>query len=267
MKGLKINANKAHAEDSLFVFINEHKNTITELNLLGGEPLLQKQNLSLFELLPTQKYYILTNLTTDIPNNKIAEKLLTMPDVHWGVSFETVYDRFEYVRHGGEWSRLNSNIRYIKDSGEVQTLNAHPLYCSYSAFNLGEFYDYLLSTTDFNEAYWCVLHNTDGLNVFTLPSKMKEKAIRELERCIDNYKDTRFDMSALENIKNTLIENLNEDLNKTERQKEELQLQQITSVKNFIEWTKKIEEMHRNKTHTFCELWPHFHNELISYLS
>ena len=39
-------------------------------------PLLQKQNNHLLDLLHDKRYYILTNLSVDVPNNPIAKKLL-----------------------------------------------------------------------------------------------------------------------------------------------------------------------------------------------
>ena len=60
IKGIKVNANKATAEDSMFALIEESTGIIEELYLLGGEPLLQKQNNRLLDILNDKKYYILS---------------------------------------------------------------------------------------------------------------------------------------------------------------------------------------------------------------
>jgi len=41
--------------------------------MLGGEPLLQRQNIKLFEMMKDQEidYYILTNLSVDLEKNEV----------------------------------------------------------------------------------------------------------------------------------------------------------------------------------------------------
>ena len=77
IKGIKVNSNKEHAEDSIFSFIEKHKDSIINIQLLGGEPLLQKPNNRLIDIVPDSNYYILTNLSTELKNNGIAKKLLS----------------------------------------------------------------------------------------------------------------------------------------------------------------------------------------------
>ena len=274
IKGVVVNANKEHAEDTMFAFLDDHKNTITNLRLLGGEPLLQKQNLKLFEILPTQNYYILTNLSTDVPNNPIAGKLLTMPNVFWGVSFETIGERFEYVRHGADWKKLNDNLLHLENCG-IKKINTHPVYCTYSAFSLMEYYDFITSRKVFNEIHWSVLNNIDGLNVFTLPGKMREKAIKEMENCINTYKDvnddgrtaavTRFGTHELADIKDSLIKSLDDYNIKSPKEQQDEYLRREQSKRTFIQWTATMQEQHKTKKNTFQELWPevtHMLNEI-----
>jgi len=90
IKGIKVNANKETAEGSIFALIDKHRETIVSINLLGGEPLLQKQNLRLLDVLPEKQYYVLTNLSVDVRNNKIMERLLKNENASIGISFDTV---------------------------------------------------------------------------------------------------------------------------------------------------------------------------------
>ncbi len=249
-KGIKVNANKAEAEDSLFTLISENINTVDSietLNLLGGEPLLQKQNHRLIDLLPNKNYYILTNLSIDLPNNTIAPKLIANPNVGWGVSFDTVGSRFEYVRHGADWNTFVANLRYLHTEGP-KLINAHPLYCTYSALNLCEYYDFIDSEGYFDEVYWTVLQNIRSLNVFKLPDNFKHKALAELDKCIAKYSGTKYDMSALENIRTQLITTIG-------RKGDEW----LVKKKEFVEWTNSIEVKYLNdKKYSFNELWPEF---------
>lgn len=250
LKGIKVNANKSEAEDSLFTLISENVNTVDSietLNLLGGEPLLQKQNHKLIELLPNKNYYILTNLSIDLPNNTIAPKLIANPNAGWGVSFDTVGPRFEYVRHGAEWTTFVANLRFLNSQGP-KLINAHPLYCTYSALNLCEYYEFIIGEGYFDEVYWTVLQNIRSLNVFKLPDNFKHKALAELDRCITKYGGGKYDMTALENIRSQLITTIG-------RTGDEW----LVKKKEFNEWKHTVEVKYLNdKKYSFDELWPDF---------
>jgi MoaA/NifB/PqqE/SkfB family radical SAM enzyme len=246
IKGIKINANKADVEDSLFTLIAENTNSVNSIetvNLLGGEPLLQKQNHRLIDLLPEKNYYILTNLSIDLPNNTIAPKLIANPNAQWGISFDTIGPKFEYVRHGANWSTFVDNLRYLKKQG-VPIINAHPLYCTYSAFDLCEYYDFIISEGYFNEVYWTALQNIYNLNVFKLPPALKSKAFDELNRCISKYENSGYDMSALISIRSQLELRLNDKTGYVTRPQ-------------LDEWLNTLEVKQLNdKKYLFADLWP-----------
>ena len=157
IKGIKVNANKDIAEEKVFSFIEENmkKNPDVKynVNLLGGEPLLQKPNSKLLDTISSRSdIYILTNLTVPLETNKIASKLLEGDNVAWGISFETIGKRFEHVRYGGDWDQLVKNLRYLRDS-KVRSIDSHPLYCVYSAFNLVEYMEFIAEEGYFNKQY------------------------------------------------------------------------------------------------------------------
>ena len=244
IKGIKVNTLNELNEESLLLYIDKNKAGIETVDLLGGEPLLQKQNLRLAEMLPDKKYYMLTNLATPVQSNRIAEKLLDIEDMSWGISFENIGDRFEYVRHGAKWNQFLNNIEYIKTRRPNLITNAHPLYCTYSAFNLVEYYDYVLSENIFQGIYWCIIQNIDGLNVLNLSSKLKEIAINEIEKCETRFKNET-GIDHLIDIKQKLIDSVDQNQNKS-----------------FINWTKQIEQQ-QGKTTTFKQLWPELYQNLI----
>lgn len=240
IKGLKVNTLNEVNQESLFQLIEKSKDTITDINLLGGEPLLQKQNLRLVEILKDKKYYVLTNLAVPFSSNPIANKLLSEPNVDWGISFETIGKRFEYVRHNADWDVFNNNLSYVRSKAPDVTINAHPLYCTYSAFNLVEYYEYVLGNSAFNEIYWCVIRNIDGLNVFKLPKNLKELAIKEIEKCEERFPGAS-GIDHLTDIRKKLIDSL-DDKYKVET--------------DFNKFTAEIEKVLSNKEFSFNELWP-----------
>jgi MoaA/NifB/PqqE/SkfB family radical SAM enzyme len=250
IKGIKVNANKETAEEKIFTFIenqvNQH-NKLLQVRLLGGEPLLQKQNVRLLNTIKNNsKIYILTNLTVPLETNKVAQLLLENNNVTWGVSFETVNKRFEYVREGGKWDQLLSNLRLLHSKNK--TIDSHPLYCLYSAFNLVEYYDFLDSEGCFSTQYWQVLQNIQGLDVFLLPNKLKIKALDELERCFVKY-EHKFDMSLLKSINQSLIDSLSKDSNNTDK---------------CLNWLDELDKFIPAKKESFIELWPELYQDFIT---
>lgn len=263
IKGIKVNSNKDTAEKELFALIDEQKGTIQNINLLGGEPLLQKQNQKLFDLLPDKGYYILTNLSLDLKKNQLGQKLISMPYVNWGVSFENIGLKYEHVRHGAKWDTLLNNLEYLKL--HKKEVNAHPLYCAYSAFNLLELYDWYSEIDVFTGIYWCAIQNIVGQNVFTLPNELKNKAIKELEKVILKYENSKYapSIESLKEYHKTLTGDINSYnlLNDVQRQEADFKIER--DKKRFIKWIIEIEKVYLTKSYTFKDLWPEVYQHLV----
>ena len=186
IKGITVNTLKDENEEDFLLYIEKNKTTINNIMLLGGEPLLQKQNSALLDMIPAASVYILTNLAVPLKNNLLANKLISSNNVAYGVSFETVKDRYEYVRHGAEWSVFDSNLDYLTEEVENFAIDAHSLYSIYSAFNLVEFYEYILEKKVFRLIYWNLLESSgenQSASVLFLTESLKLKAVAEIEKC------------------------------------------------------------------------------------
>ena len=174
---------KQDAPEILIEYLEEHKDTYKEANLLGGEPLLLKPNLKLMETFPDIKYNVLSNLSTPIQTNKIAQKLLTLPNVQWQVSFETLGKRFEYVRNGGDWDRFESNVKYIYENSGKR-LTPFPTYCVYPALYLEEYCDYVYDSPYFNKPQWTGLLHPPQLDITLQSPAIKRKALDEIDKVL-----------------------------------------------------------------------------------
>lgn len=227
----------------LLTYIESNNDTIKYVNLLGGEPLLQKENHKLFDILDKGvKGYILTNLSVPLETNKIAQKIISdFPNITWGVSFDNVGKRFEYVRHRAEWDLLVHNLDYV--GSRVKELNIHPLYNIYTAFNLVELYEFL-EDKKINDIYWCAVLNPKHFSVFDLPLKMRQLAHKEITRVLDRWGD-KFETSRLLDI-----------------QKDLLSERPIENYK-FLKYTERLEtQLHPDKKYKFAELWPDLNKRL-----
>jgi radical SAM protein with 4Fe4S-binding SPASM domain len=246
LKKIKINNVSKDNVDSLLNFIKEDinsKNSILKIvYLLGGEPLLLDKNIELLKLIKDidVTVHITTNLTNKLSENEISNLLLERNNVKWAISMETLREKFEYVREGGEWSIFDKNIDYLnhkKRDGAKYVLN--PIYCIYSALSIVELYEYAESKNLDDVDWQIILQGPSAVSVVNLPKKQKLKAIEQINIVVDRYKD-RFEISKLLGFRdNVLIPNL-----------------ETSDINIMVDYHTKMEtETLIHKKHKFIDLW------------
>jgi MoaA/NifB/PqqE/SkfB family radical SAM enzyme len=248
IKGITVNTFKDKNEQDFLLFIEKNKDLVSNVQLLGGEPLLQKQNSKLIEILSNKNFYILSNLAVPLDKNLIAKSLIKQPSVLWGVSFETVGDRYEYVRHGASWEVFKENLNYLKSNIPDFKINAHSLYSIYSAFNLVEFYEFIIEQDVFENIFWNLLESSgenNNASVLNLDTNLKELAILEIEKCEKLFPNA-IGIRDLVNIKSLLRSN-NKNRNK-----------------KFIREISSLEEkLQKSFEKRFSKLWPTVWEKLL----
>lgn len=181
--------------DEILKFINLNQSSLKNISLLGGEPLLQKENESLLDVISDSvEVYVITNLSVPLENNKIFNKLIEKKTVVWDISFETLEERFEYVRHGSSWNLMLKNIQLLKEATKNksgQSVHVTSQYSIYNALNISDIY---LSFQKYNlpSMRWNELLDPQILSVTNLPQKFINQAIKELEICIENQYNSPF---------------------------------------------------------------------------
>jgi radical SAM protein with 4Fe4S-binding SPASM domain len=164
-------------------FIAQHHAHIHEVALVGGEPLLLPENDRLLDVVPADAIItLITNLNVDLENNKIFKKLSTRNKVGWSMSFDNIGDRFEYVRHGGDWSVLTKNLATIKElmKSQGQWGGIHAVYNIYNATRICELREFAEQTG--TTVLWQNLFQPDYLDPFLHGPVVAEAAIAEIER-------------------------------------------------------------------------------------
>lgn len=121
-------------QDQVMQMIKNNIVHIKEVYLLGGEPLLIKENSELLDYLTDQRISVFTNLSLDNSKNPIYKKLLTKPNVSWEISLEQTGKKFEYVRNGASWDQVLKNYNDLKSQGKNVSFTMQ--YCIYSALDL-----------------------------------------------------------------------------------------------------------------------------------
>jgi len=123
-------------------YLDQHRDSIREVALVGGEPLLLPENERLLDVIPDNCVVtLITNMSVELDSNKIFNKLAGRTRVGWSMSFDNIGARFEYVRHGGSWNLLLKNLNLLKPLIESQAHwgGIHAVYNIYNATRLIEF--------------------------------------------------------------------------------------------------------------------------------
>ena len=142
IKGIPFKSGARPYYDQVCDFLDQHKQHIHEVALVGGEPLLLPENEKLLDVIPEDCIVtLITNMNQDLENNKVFKKLQKRKRVGWSMSFDNLGAEFEYVRHGGKWDLLLNNLERVKELFATQGHwgGIHAVYNLYNATKLVEF--------------------------------------------------------------------------------------------------------------------------------
>jgi sulfatase maturation enzyme AslB (radical SAM superfamily) len=169
--------------ESVCDFIEQHHDHIHEVALVGGEPLLLPENERLLDVIPdTAIVTLITTLNVDLQNNKIFRKLAQRKQVGWSMSFDNIDQRFEYVRHGGDWQLLQENLTTIQAliKSQGQWGGVHAVYNIYNATRICEFRQFVQDAGA--TVLWQNLFQPRYLDPFLHGPAVAELAAAEIEK-------------------------------------------------------------------------------------
>jgi len=135
---------------TLFESINEWDgfwDTVKVLQFTGGEPIINQEHYDLLESIPehlrsTIKLRYATNLShLTFKKYDLLEIWSQFEHVNIKVSLDGVNDVYDYIREGGDWSMVESNLSVLNDIENIDlalgiTIQAHNI------FQMPEFYEY-----------------------------------------------------------------------------------------------------------------------------
>ena len=104
-------------KDYLTTFFENNKEKWRTISLVGGEPLMIKENMMILDNCEKDvPIMVITNLSSDLSTSKVFKKLMTFETVGWHLSFDNVGEHYEYVRQGSNWQVFNNNIKTLGDA-------------------------------------------------------------------------------------------------------------------------------------------------------
>lgn len=236
-------------------YLRQSNADIASINLLGGEPLLLKENLELLDLINSSTHVgTITNLSVpDIDRLGVYQKLIKHRSSFF-VSLESIGNKFEYIRRNARWAITKQNYENLitiqREYG--MSLGCHMTYCIYSAFSLTEVFDWLYEANPSSKWHLIsALLFPRFLDIYNFPMEIKQLAIAELDRLEKKHYDF-----LDQPVKDFIVHTRN-------RLNETMDLYDSTVIDAFKEFTKKYDEgMGEN---TFANLWPEVNEVLKKY--
>jgi MoaA/NifB/PqqE/SkfB family radical SAM enzyme len=171
-------------QDDLLEWILKKFDEIDSIMLLGGEPMLMKQNQVLLSRMgdyPNININIVTNLSYDISRLPCLPALLAHPadKLQWVVSLENTGSKFEYIRNGANWAQVEKNLKFLVQHWP-NSVSINFVYCLLSAFDIVETVKRLhgLGLKKFN--LLSIIENPE-INVFNMPAAVQSAARHQLD--------------------------------------------------------------------------------------
>ena len=185
LKGIPVKSGARPYYESVCDYLDQHRDNIRDVALVGGEPLLLPENDRLLDVIPQDCVVtLITNVAVDFASNRIVHKLLERSRVGWSLSFDNVGDRFEYVRHGAEWNQLITNLdvlRPLMRSGQHWG-GIHAVYNIYNATRLVELTEFARKRE--LTIHWQSLYQPECLDPQRLGPMVKQLALAEIDRLL-----------------------------------------------------------------------------------
>ena len=183
IKGIAVKSGTRPYYDAVCDFLAQHHDHIHEVALVGGEPLLLPENDRLLDVIPKDAIVtLITNLSVDLDNNKIFQKLSQRNRVGWSMSFDNIGPRLEYVRHGASWHQIQENLAKIKQLMHTQGHwgGIHAVYNIYNATRICELRQFAEQVGV--SVLWQSLFQPEYLDPTLHGPGVAKQAINEIER-------------------------------------------------------------------------------------
>lgn len=228
-------------------YILKHRDSVKEVALVGGEPLLLPENERLLDVIPDDCIVtLITNMNVDFSKNSIVKKLEQRTKVGWSMSFDNIQDRFEYVRYHGAWPLLVENVRRVKSYFQEKQHygGIHAVYNLYNCTRLCELREW--ADQEGIKIHWQTLYQPECLDVGLHNEKIRTAALDEISNYYNKF-DVANDERDFFNAVKERLSSATED---------------PSALKSLTQHIKDVEHKYHKTSDPkkFADLWPELAN-------
>ena len=244
LKGIPVKSGARPYYEQVCDYLEQHQDSIREVALVGGEPLLLPENVRLLDAIPKHcTITLITNGSVELSNNKVFHKLSDRHRVGWSISFDNTEKHFEYVRYGGAWELLLSNIKQIQALMATQGHwgGIHAVYNLYNATQLVNFTRFARANN--LDIHWQSLYQPDCLDPQRLGSAISQLALGEI--------DCLLSTDLCRPSERQFFESVQQNFNRTQDDLRSALQQHIDAIEN---------KYHPDQQGKFAKLWPEISN-------
>ena len=239
LKNIPVKSGARPYYEQVCAYLDQHRDHIKEVALVGGEPLLLPENERLLDVVPEHAIVtLITNVAVDLDRNRTFQKLAQRSRVGWSLSFDNVQQRFEYVRHGATWDLVLKNLDAIQHLMQTQGHwgGIHAVYNLYNATRLQELTEFARSRE--LTIHWQSLYQPECLDPARLGSDIANLARQHIHDLLE--------MGICLPAEQSFFEQVLSGLKEREDRRDELRqhVQQIES------------QYHQDQQGQFARLWP-----------
>ena len=184
-------------EQQVIDYIEKHRNFVKEVAMVGGEPLMMKENDRLLDILPDDVLVtVISNMTVDFDKLPVPRKLLERDCVGWSMSFDNIGERFEYVRWGSTWKQMNKNVTAVSQKiiDSNHTGGIHAVYNIYNCTKICELFQYARERS--LTITWQIIYG-DQLDPSQHNQQIRNLALDEIQKFKTNYPFAKSNISFL----------------------------------------------------------------------
>lgn len=189
--GLPTTSPRKNYQDDLLEWVLEKSHELKELMLVGGEPMLMKQNYELLKQLPQDcRISIITNFAYDLATLPCFNDLLQRPrdNVIWNISIENIGQQLEYVRNGIQWDRFLANLKLVLEHWP-DSVSFNMVYSMFNALDLYDIVKYY-HQQGVKKITLMPITGHPEISAFNMPSPIKQRLVEVLDRISAWHTDT-----------------------------------------------------------------------------
>ena len=92
---------------------------------------------------PTCQILVNTNLLNT--DTALFQRLISLSNVTWMISFEDTEARYEYIRYPGEWNKFKTNLLHLADTIGPNRVHFNMVYCNLNYLSFWDTVDWAVS--------------------------------------------------------------------------------------------------------------------------